>query len=199
MKKTFYWCMLVVGMTTASCSNKPQQIHQEENPDTITVVSQNKTVFGLCGEGSAMNTLQLLTDSGDTLSLDLSTAKENNNIFGGYECGDKMAVLLTNDRSSAELVINETTLLGNWVMPNPLDGSSTVGISLKDGGIAESIDQSTIIYKTWKIVDGSLEIQGVREGGGDIEETNVYKIVKLDADSLIYKNEEDLFEYSRRK
>lgn len=110
-----------------------------------------------------------------------------------------MAVMLNADRSEAELVINETTLLGDWVMPNPLDGSSIVGISLKDGGIAESIEQSTIIYKTWKIVDGRIEILSVREGGGDVEETNVYDIVKLDDDSLIYKNDEDLFEYGRRK
>ena len=191
--------MLTIGLMAASCTNnKPQQYNHEETLDSIVVVNHNRTVFGLCGEGSAMNTLQLLTDSGDTLSLDLSVARESNNIFGGYECGDKMAVLLTNDRSAAELVINETTLLGNWVMPNPLDGSSIVGISLREGGIAESIDQSTIVYKTWRIVDGGLEIQSVREGGGDVEETNVYRIVKLDADSLVYMNEEDLFEYSRQ-
>lgn len=199
MNKTFYLYMLTIGLMAASCTNnKPQQYNHEETLDSIVVVNHNRTVFGLCGEGSAMNTLQLLTDSGDTLSLDLSVARESNNIFGGYECGDKMAVLLTNDRSAAELVINETTLLGNWVMPNPLDGSSIVGISLREGGIAESIDQSTIVYKTWRIVDGGLEIQSVREGGGDVEETNVYRIVKLDADSLVYMNEEDLFEYSRQ-
>lgn len=199
MNKTFYLYMLTIGLMAASCTyNKPQQFNHEETSDSIVVVNHNRIVFGLCGEGSAMNTLQLLTDSGDTLSLDLSVARESNNIFGGYECGDKMAVLLTNDRSAAELVINETTLLGNWVMPNPLDGSSIVGISLREGGIAESIDQSTIVYKTWRIVDGGLEIQSVREGGGDVEETNVYRIVKLDADSLVYMNEEDLFEYSRQ-
>ena len=119
-------------------------------------------------------------------------------MFGGYGSGDKMAVLVNADKTEAELVINESTLLGNWVMPNPIDGSSIVGIALKDGGIAESIDQSTIVYRTWKIVDGRIEIQLMREGGGDEEETNVYDLVKLDADSLIYKNEEDLFEYGRQ-
>lgn len=146
-----------------------------------------------------MNTLQMITDSGDTLSLSITDAKENGKVLGGYACGDRMAVLLNDDKTVAQLVINETTLLGNWVMPNPLDGSSFVGISLKDGGIAESIDQSTIVYKTWRIVNGRIEIQSVREGGGDEEEINVYDIVKLDADSLVYKNEEDLFEYGRLK
>lgn len=188
----------VCGMM-AACGNKGQQAPSSGAEDTVAVVvDQNKTVFGICGDGSAMNTMQLITDSGDTLTLSVAEARENSKVFGGYGSGDKMAVLLNADKTAAELVINETTLLGNWVMPNPIDGSSIVGIALKDGGIAESIDQSTIVYKTWKIVDGRIEILSMREGGGDEEETNVYDIVKLDADSLIYKNEEDLFEYGRQ-
>ena len=89
--------------------------------------------------------------------------------------------------------------MGNWLMPNPIDGSSEVGIRIKDGGIAESIEQSSIIYKTWKIVDGKLEITLVREGGGDEEETNWYTIDKLDADSLVYHVNDEVFEYSRAK
>lgn len=199
MRKTELIGMVAVGMFAGSCGNKDRQTVHEEEPDTVVVVNQNKTVFGICGDGSAMNTLQLISDSGDTLTLGVTEARENGKVLGGYGCGDKMAVMLNADRSEAELVINETTLLGDWVMPNPLDGSSIVGISLKDGGIAESIEQSTIIYKTWKIVDGRIEILSVREGGGDVEETNVYDIVKLDDDSLIYKNDEDLFEYGRQK
>lgn len=199
MKKSHFIGIMAVGLAVVSCGNKAQQSATTDDADSVVVVNQNKTVFGVCGEGSAMNTLQLITDSGDTLTLSVSEARENKKVLGGYGCGDRMAVLLNADRSEAGLVINETTLMGKWVMPNPLDGSSIVGISLKDGGIAESIEQSTIIYKTWKIVDGQIEIQSVREGGGDVEETNVYEIVKLDADSLIYKNEEDIFEYGRQK
>ena len=102
-------------------------------------------------------------------------------------------------KTKAELIINENSLLGNWVMLNPLDGSSYVGIRIKDGGIAESIEQSTIIYKTWRIVDGKLEITLVREGGGDMEEINVYDITKLDSDSLIYEDSEDFFDYIRQE
>lgn len=199
MKKLELAGIVAVCGLTAACGNKAQQVAPTDGADTtVVVVNQNRTVFGICGDGSAMNTIQLITDSGDTLSLDVSEARENNKVFGGYGSGDKMAVLVNEDKTGAELVINESTLLGSWVMPNPIDGSSIVGIALKDGGIAESIDQSTIVYRTWRIVDGRIEIQSMREGGGDEEETNVYDLVKLDADSLIYKNEEDLFEYGRQ-
>jgi hypothetical protein len=116
-----------------------------------------------------------------------------------------MAVMANDDKTEALIVINQNSLLGDWVMPNPIDGSSEVGIRIKEGGIAESIDQSSIIYKTWKIYNGKLEILSQRDGGGDEEELNLYEIVKLGADSLVYKTvnkpreEMETFEYSRWK
>ena len=120
-------------------------------------------------------------------------------VFGGMKVGDRMAVLPNDDKTSAQLVVNQASLLGDWVMPNPLDGSSEVGISIKEGGIAESIDQSSIIYKTWRLTRGKLEIVLIREGGSEEDETYLYDIVKLAPDSLIYKDAEETFEYSRQK
>ena len=146
-----------------------------------------------------MNMLQMITDTGDTLMLDISAAKENDQVFGGLQVGDRMAVLPNDNKTVANTVINQTTLLGNWVMPNPIDGSDEVGISIKEGGVAESIDQGSIIYRTWRLSKGRLEIVLVREGGNDVEELNVYDILKLTADSLVYKDAEETFEYERQK
>jgi hypothetical protein len=143
--------------------------------------------------------LQMITDTGDTLMLDISAAKENDQVFGGLQVGDRMAVLPNDNKTVANTVINQTTLLGNWVMPNPIDGSDEVGISIKEGGVAESIDQGSIIYRTWRLSKGRLEIVLVREGGNDVEELNVYDILKLTADSLVYKDAEETFEYERQK
>lgn len=190
----------IVGLSFSACGNKQNQ--NTTYVDTTLVDSskiKDVTIFGLCGEGSAMSTLELMTDMGDTLHLSLEDAKENNQVFGSYAPGDRMAVVISPDYKNVKTVINESVLMGNWMMPNPIDGSSEVGIRIKDGGIAESIEQSSIIYKTWKIVDGKLEITLVREGGGDEEETNWYTIDKLDGDSLIYHFEDEVFEYSRAK
>lgn len=166
--------------------------------DSDSIQQTQTTVFGICGDDVAMNTLQLLTDSGDTLNLSIERAKAAGQVKGSYEPGDRMAVVM-NDKHTVKAVINETVLMGNWVMPNPLDGSSTVGIRIKDGGIAESIEQPSIIYKTWKIVNGQLELTMVREGGGDMEESETFAIQKLDADSLIISNEADHLEFGREK
>ncbi len=209
MKKlAFFGMMAAVTLTMSSCFGGNQQPQQtaEEEPDSVEdYMPFDQTIYGLCGNGTAMNTLQLLTDSGDTLNLDLTNAQESGQVFGGLQAGDRMAVLPNKAKTEAVIVINQNTLLGDWVMPNPIDGSSEVGIRIKEGGVAESIDQSSIIYKTWKIYNGKLEILSQREGGGDMEEVNLYEILLLGADSLVYrtsgveKQDEETFEYSRWK
>ena len=186
--------VLMIG----SCGNKSEKV-PFDNGDSAEVANADPTIYGVCGEETSMNTLQLITDMGDTLTLDISAAQEEGNVFGGVQTGDRMAVLANEDRTVAQLVINQATLLGNWVMPNPIDGSDEVGISIKEGGIAESITQTNLMYKTWRLFRGKLEIVLVREGGSEEDETYLYDIVKLGADSLVYKDAEETFEYSRQK
>ena len=191
-----------------SCGGKQQQQTAEVDQDsenTEDLVPRDKTIYGICTDGSAMNTLEMITDSGDTLRLSLTKANEAGKVFGGMQVSDRMAVVADKTGKEAEIVINLNTLLGDWVMPDPLDGSDEIGIRIKEGGVAESIDQSTIIYRTWKIFNGELEILLVREGGGDEEEENRYEILTLGADTLAYrtlnkpKDEIETFEYKRWK
>ena len=181
-----------------SCGNKSQKV-PFDNGDTAFSAKADPTLFGVCGVETTMNTLQLITDTGDTLEIDLTNARDNNQVFGGLQVGDRMAVIANNEHTEALQVVNQAALLGNWVMPNPIDGSDEVGIRIKEGGVAESIEQSAIIYKTWKLTRGKLEIVMVREGGTEEEETYLYNIVKLTPDSLVYKDADDTFEYSRQK
>ena len=208
MRKIMFF-MAAASMTIMmSCGGKGgQQVvaSQQEDTAAINSIPRDKTLYGLCGEGTAMNTLQLLRDNGDTLVLSITNAMEAGQVFGGLQVGDRIAVYANDNNSEAIIVINQNALLGDWVMPNPIDGSSEVGIRIKEGGVAESIDQSSIIYKTWKLFNGRLEILSQRDGGGDEEELNLYEIVKLGADSLVYRTqnkpreEMETFEYSRWK
>lgn len=191
---------LVAGAVLAmdSCGNKTQPV-PFDNGDSADIANIDPTVYGVCGSSTTMNTLQLVTDTDDTLTLDLTKARDNNQVFGGLQTGDRMAVIPNDKNTEAELVINQAALLGNWVMPNPIDGSDEVGISIKEGGIVEGIDQSSIIYKTWRLVRGKLEMVLIREGGSELEETYLYDLVKLGADSLVFKDAEDTYEYGRQR
>ena len=207
MKKVSILLVIMAGLVIGSCGGKKQQQVSTETDSVSTseLVPRDKTIYGICTDGTAMNTLEMITDNGDTLRINLEKASENGKVFGGLQVADRVAVVTENNNQDAVIVINLNTLLGDWVMPDPLDGSDEIGIRIKEGGVAESIDQSVIVYRTWKIFNGNLEILLVREGGGDEEEENRYEILALGADTLAYrtlnkpKDEIETFEYNRWK
>ena len=194
---------MIVALTASffmSCGGKNNGPANESVQDSTDVAPAEKpTLYGIAANTTHGDTLMLMIDNGDTLTINVSTARENQKVFGTLTGGDRMIVLTNVEKNLAEVVINQNMLLGDWVMPDPIDGSSEIGIKIKEGGIAEGIEQSMITYRTWKVVNGQLEIVSIREGGGQEEETNYYDIIKLTQDSLTYKNDEDTFEYERQK
>lgn len=192
----------ISALLVSACSGNGQkqtQQNEEEETSQTPVINRDSTIYGLCGESSAMNTLQLIIDSGDTISFNVTDAQEAGQVFGGYNIGDRMAVVpKLGSKNVARSVINLSALLGDWVMPNPLDGSSEMGISIKEGGIVEGIEQSSVIYKTWRTINGKIEILTQREGGGEEEEVLLLDLVMLGPDTLIMKDSEDTYNYGHK-
>jgi len=188
-----------VVMAMSSCGGKTQKVPFDNGDSTDLSALQDPTIYGTCGEETAMNTLQIVTDLGDTVQIDITYARDNNQVFGSLQSGDRLAVVPNQKKTEALVVINQTALLGNWVMPNPLDGSDEVGFRIKEGGIVEGIEQSSLTYKTWRLLRGKLELVSIREGGGEEEEAVVYDFVKLSPDSLVIKDSEDTYEYGRQQ
>ena len=199
-KKLFIAFVMMTAISIMSCKNNNQSQENDNIRDTTDVApAELPTVYGMVASTSKGDTLKLIIDNGDTLTINIAKAREEQKLLGKIIEGDRM-ILLTNEKMTvAEIVINQNMLLGDWVMPDPIDGSSEIGISIKEGGIVEGIDQSVITYRTWKIVKGQIEIVSIRDGGGQEEETNYYDIVKLTDDSLTFKNDEDTYEYERQK
>ena len=209
MKKNVFLGVFVAGVVLfGSCGGNKQQQYVEEDDNSTSMEDKevtDRTIYGICTAGTAMNTLEMITDSGDTLKLNISGANSLGKVFGGLQPSDRLAVVPDSSGRMALQVINLNTLMGDWVMPDPIDGSAEVGIRIKEGGIAESIDQSVIVYRTWKIFNGELEINLVREGGGDEQEDNRYELLILGPDTLAYRtlgkarDETETFEYNRWK
>jgi hypothetical protein len=196
----FVFSLLSIVLLHVSCGGKKQSqipsVSSYDDWEEYEDINRDSTIYGICLDGSAMHSLELMTDNGDTLLLDVQLAKENGNLLGGYTIGDRIAVIANRQRTSATMVINLTMLLGEWVMQNPLDGTSEIGISIRDGGIAESINQNSMSYQTWRIVNGKLELMGVREESGNFEETDLYQIKRLTVDSLVFENADELLEFA---
>ena len=195
MKKLLF-PIIALALLTACKGGNQQQTADNNDEQEIEYAYRDSTIYGFCGEGSAMNTLQLITDTGDTINVSVTRARDMDKVFGGYAVGDELAILVNKDTTEATMVINKSMLHGEWIMPNPIDGSSETGIRILRGGLAESIDQSSIVYKSWRIFNGKLQIQATREDGIDLEEFMVYDIVKLTPDSLVISGDEETYEYS---
>lgn len=190
--------VMVAVLSMGSCGNKTQQVPFDDG-DSAAIANADPTVYGVSGASTTMNTLQVITDTGDTLMFDISTARDNNRVYGGLQAGDRMAVLPAADNTTAETVVNLSTLLGNWVMLNPLDGSEEVGIRIKEGGIVEGISSPSLSYRTWRLVRGQLEIVLVREESAGEEEVGLYDLMMLGPDSLVYRDAEDVYRYGRQR
>ena len=206
MKKLVFLSVALATVMLLSCGGGgSHQAEREEDTVDVNDLIRDHTLYGLCGAIPSASHLMIVADNGDTLTLDITPAQNNRKMLGTVRIGDRLAIMTNKSQTEATEVININYLLGDWVMPDPLDGSDEIGIRIKEGGVAESIEMTNITYRTWRIFNGRLEITSIREGGGQSEETNYYDILKLSQDTLIYKtidkpqDEEETLEYTRWK
>ena len=205
MKKLVFLSVAMAAMMMLSCGGNSHQAEREEDTVDVNDLIRDHTLYGLCGGIPSASVLKVITDSGDTLTLNVTRAQSDHKMLGSIKVGDRLAVMTNKNQTEATEVININLLLGDWVMPDPLDGSDEIGIRIKEGGVAESIEMTNITYRTWRIFNGQLEITSIREGGGQSEETNFFEILKLSHDTLVYKtigkpqDEEETLEYTRWK
>ena len=203
MKKLVFLSVAIAAVMLLSCGGGGHQAEREEDTVDVNDLIRDHTLYGLCGGIPSTSHLMVVTDNGDTLTLDITRAQMDRKMLGAVRVGDRLAVMTNKKKTEATEVININLLLGDWVMPDPLDGSDEIGIRIKEGGVAESIEMTNITYRTWRIFNGKLEITSIRESGGEGEETNYYDILKLSQDTLVYKtigkpqDEEETLEYSR--
>lgn len=181
----FLTAMLLVGVTLAACQGgrrQPQLVTDGE--DTTTLVADT-SLYGVCGEATAMHTLQLLTDLGDTLSIALIDSQDReSDVLGGLMAGDRMAVTAHQEADGrvADKVVNLTTLLGRWT-------SIDKNFEIVEGGTVRSnMKAESHPWTSWKMVNGRLVL-----------DSDTFDIASLGADSLYLENDKGIFVYRRKK
>lgn len=146
----------------------------------------DSTLYGICGEGTGMHNLQLITDSGDSIDCILMDDYEQANmgLRGGLLVGDRMAVIGRNvdGEFQATEVLNLTTLLGRW---NSIDKD----FEIEEGGAIQTYQHvEKNDWKVWKIFNGKLLL------GRDSFQVNT-----LGPDSLVLENKDGIFVYKRKE
>ena len=179
-------------LVLAGCNSKKEKPNLQAN-DVEEVA--DSTVYGVCGEGTSMHSLELITDTGDTLTYTILDAEADmdgmvtegglvSHVEGGLMAGDKVAV--TGQKVDGELiadkVINVTSLLGHRT-------SIDKNFEIEEGGtVRSSVKAESNPWTSWKILNGRLLLN-----------RDTFNINSLGADSLYIENDKGIYTFKRQK
>ena len=179
-------------LVLAGCNSKKEKPNLQAN-DVEEVA--DSTGYGVCGEGTSMHSLELITDTGDTLTYTILDAEADmdgmvtggglvSHVEGGLMAGDKVAV--TGQKVDGELiadkVINVTSLLGHWT-------SIDKNFEIEEGGtVRSSVKAESNPWTSWKILNGRLLLN-----------RDTFNINSLGADSLYIENDKGIYTFKRQK
>ncbi len=188
MKKlTFVWVFLtMISCWFTGCGNKGDKGQGADSAQVLTDDTiADSTIYGVCGEGTTMHVLQLITDAGDTLAYVVDDEDTGSSVVqGGLLAGDRLAVTNAGDREGdhvAKTVINLTTLQGKWT-------SLDKNFEILEGGVVKSnISAETRPWTDWKILNGQLLLN-----------KDTFTINRLSADSLYLENDKGIFVFKRQ-
>lgn len=179
-------------LVLAGCNSKKEKPNlQAKDVEEVA----DSTVYGVCGEGTSMHSLELITDTGDTLTYTILDAEADmdgmvtegglvSHVEGGLMAGDKVAV--TGQKVDGELiadkVINVTSLLGHWT-------SIDKNFEIEEGGtVRSSVKAESNPWTSWKILNGRLLLN-----------RDTFNINSLGADSLYIENDKGIYTFKRQK
>ena len=183
-KNILYLTLLSLILLMASCHGKPQQNSHDGVETTEQNAAQDSTIYGVCGEGTMMHSLQLITDGGDTLTFVLPDSEDGTlTVVGGLLAGDRLAVVEgqpIDGEKSARKVINLTTLQGKWTS---IDKNFEI---LEGGEVKSDVEAEKTPWTSWKILNGKLLLN-----------RDTFDIDNLGSDSLFLENKVGIFVYKR--
>lgn len=173
---------LITLFAAAGCNGKPNKGNANTSNDDKVSIIPDTTIYGTCGDGTAMHTLELVSDQGDTINF-LVNMDGDDNVKGGLLVGDRMAVVpgkVVGGDKTAQVIINLTTLLGRWT-------SIDRNFEIQEGGIVQSyLKAESNPWTSWKVFNGDL-----------ILNRDTFTINNLGADSLYMENDKGIFAYKR--
>lgn len=177
--------LLVAAFLIAGCKDKNKNnVGDGIDSTDVELMVSDSTVYGVCGENTAMHSLELITDAGDTLRFVLNEDENGDvNVLGGLLAGDRLAVVEgpeVDGEKLAKKVINITTLLGKWTS---LDKNFEIQ---DDGTIRSTVQAEKNPWTSWKIVNGRLVLN-----------RDTFDINNLGSDSLYLENKNGIFVYKR--
>ena len=93
MKKVFFFLTVGVVMMMMGCGGQKNADNNADADSVEVMETPDSTVYGVCGSGTSMHSLELVTDEGDTITYMLDADDAEMTVKGGMLVGDRMAVV----------------------------------------------------------------------------------------------------------
>lgn len=183
--KHILWIVISLAIISLSACKNKTPVKEPALPQPTNDSLRDSTIYGRCGESTAMHTLEIILNSGDTMQCTINTDDTINApdvVRGGLFVGDRLAVTTCKTAEGdlkANIVINLTTLTGKWVS---IDRAFTIE---EDGTVTGSTNEPRP-YTSWRIINGRLLLS-----------PDTFDIYSLGADSLWLENSKGIYEYRR--
>lgn len=176
-----------MALMMAGCGDSGKAKTTDGDADSLDVVEAvaDSSVYGIVGEGTAMHSLQVITDVGDTLDFVLADVDTDIPVvLGGLLAGDRVAVVAHEDNGErvADRVVNITSLLGKWT-------SIDKSFEIREGGVVESaVKAESNPWTSWKLTNANI-----------VFNRDTFQIDVLGPDSLCLENDKGIFAYKRQQ
>ena len=104
MKKLVFLSVALATVMLLSCGGGSRhQAEREEDTVDVNDLIRDHTVYGLCGGIPSTSQLRVVTDNGDTLTLDITPAQNDHKMFGSVRVGDRLALMTNKNQTEHTL------------------------------------------------------------------------------------------------
>ena len=176
MKKLFFITIALVSLFVVNSCKERKTSNVISVVDTTDVDVPDSTIYGICGDGTTMHNLQLITDAGDTMNVFIDD-EEPNIVKGGLLAGDRIALILNGQKNeelgdvAAQQVIN-------------LDKNFEI---IEGGEVKNNVKAEQNPWTSWKILNGKLLLN-----------KDTFMIDELGPDSMYLENNAGIFTFKRQ-
>ena len=184
--------LFAAGIYFTSCNGKKEKADAVQSSTTSTdALIPDTALYGKLGEGTGMSCIEIITDEGDTLTLNKTneTTGEAGILLGGTEHYDDPLTITTDANKERILtLVNLRTLTGKWQ-----DSSSKNTLKLENNGKASAICNGKT-YNRWRMWNAHLLLDTPTEKTGE-QECDTFEIRELNQDSLVIKGKDSTFTF----
>lgn len=183
--------------TMASCSGGNKE-NNETELDSLNVepTPAYLEVKGIVGDGSSMNVVEVITESGDTVYV--STPAQM--VAGGVTAGDEIDIIYNEQDGEyvGSVAVNVTSLAQFWTKSNA--HGQEQGLELCPNGTVVTWNFGTVDYDLWKLEGGKLLLHSPVQVAKEMQEyTDTFLILNLDREELVLSSHDNEIVYKRRQ